>query len=102
MSLKYIRILQSRYRDTISSVGFLTSKSLPFTSSNSAIKTFRHALALDEVSFPHSISSVSIEMPYSVVPCTVLTFTNALPKTMCPTPTSRTEMVRLMPWKFGL
>ena len=46
-------MLQSYYRDTISSVGFLVSRTLPFTNSNSAIKTFRHALSLDEVSFLH-------------------------------------------------
>ncbi|KAJ7601160.1 hypothetical protein C8J56DRAFT_912301 [Mycena floridula] len=34
--------------ETVSSVGVVMAKSLPFTSSNEAIKTFRHALALDE------------------------------------------------------
>lgn len=35
------------YRDTVASVG-LVPKNLPFTQSNTAIRTFRHALALDE------------------------------------------------------
>jgi uncharacterized protein (DUF2235 family) len=39
-----------RHRDTVESVGILWSRSLPFTNSNTAIKTFRHALSLDEVS----------------------------------------------------
>ncbi|KAL0961461.1 hypothetical protein HGRIS_006406 [Hohenbuehelia grisea] len=34
--------------DTVSSVGVIMGKTLPFTNSNTAIKTFRHALALDE------------------------------------------------------
>jgi len=34
--------------DTVSSTGLLYSKQLPFTSSTTVIKTFRHALALDE------------------------------------------------------
>ncbi|KAG5735872.1 hypothetical protein E4T56_gene3851 [Termitomyces sp. T112] len=34
--------------DTVASVGMLASRTLPFTNSNKAIKTFRHALSLDE------------------------------------------------------
>ncbi|KZV92257.1 hypothetical protein EXIGLDRAFT_614640 [Exidia glandulosa HHB12029] len=34
--------------DTVSSVGLLRPRRLPFTSSNSTVRTFRHALALDE------------------------------------------------------
>jgi hypothetical protein len=34
--------------DTVSSVGVITAKTLPFTDANKGIKTFRHALALDE------------------------------------------------------
>ncbi|KZP18957.1 hypothetical protein FIBSPDRAFT_1045887 [Athelia psychrophila] len=34
--------------DTVSSVGVLVKKNLPFTAANSAVKTFRHALSLDE------------------------------------------------------
>ncbi|KAG1836357.1 hypothetical protein DFJ58DRAFT_818638 [Suillus subalutaceus] len=34
--------------DTVQSTGVLWSRSLPFTDSNTLIKTFRHALALDE------------------------------------------------------
>ena len=37
-------------RDTVASVGFLVSRSLPFVTVNTTIKVFRHALALDEVS----------------------------------------------------
>lgn len=44
------RAYVSNSRDTVASVGILWSRSLPFTNSNSAIKTFRHALSLDEVS----------------------------------------------------
>jgi uncharacterized protein (DUF2235 family) len=36
--------------DTVASVGVFREHTLPFTSSNRGIKTFRHALALDEVS----------------------------------------------------
>ncbi|TFK71280.1 hypothetical protein BDN72DRAFT_469478 [Pluteus cervinus] len=34
--------------DTVSSVGVLMSRTLPFTNSNASVKTFRHALSLDE------------------------------------------------------
>ncbi|KAH9936398.1 uncharacterized protein B0H18DRAFT_1082009 [Fomitopsis serialis] len=34
--------------DTVASVGSLVSKTLPFVANNTTIKTFRHALALDE------------------------------------------------------
>ncbi|KAF8156140.1 hypothetical protein BJ912DRAFT_1012934 [Pholiota molesta] len=34
--------------DTVNSVGIVRAKSLPFTASNSSVKTFRHAVALDE------------------------------------------------------
>lgn len=34
--------------DTVASVGVIMSKTLPFTNSNNSIKTFRHALSLDE------------------------------------------------------
>ncbi|KAF8955953.1 hypothetical protein BDZ97DRAFT_1764234 [Flammula alnicola] len=35
-------------RETVVSVGVITGRTLPFTNSNSSIKTFRHALSLDE------------------------------------------------------
>ncbi|KAH6911504.1 hypothetical protein BKA70DRAFT_1267909 [Coprinopsis sp. MPI-PUGE-AT-0042] len=34
--------------DTVSSVGLIAGRTLPFTNSNSSVTTFRHALALDE------------------------------------------------------
>ncbi|EPQ51108.1 hypothetical protein GLOTRDRAFT_108364 [Gloeophyllum trabeum ATCC 11539] len=34
--------------DTVASVGVIMGKTLPFTTSNTTIKTFRHALSLDE------------------------------------------------------
>lgn len=34
--------------DTVASVGVIASRTLPFTNSNSSIRVFRHALALDE------------------------------------------------------
>ncbi|PFH49951.1 hypothetical protein AMATHDRAFT_146421 [Amanita thiersii Skay4041] len=34
--------------DTVASVGVIAGRTLPFTSSNKAIRTFRHALSLDE------------------------------------------------------
>ncbi|KAF5377977.1 hypothetical protein D9615_006665 [Tricholomella constricta] len=37
--------------DTVSSVGVIMGRTLPFTNSNKAIKVFRHALALDEAYF---------------------------------------------------
>lgn len=36
--------------DTVASVGVISSPNLPFVESNSSVKTFRHALSLDEVS----------------------------------------------------
>lgn len=36
-----------QFRDTVDAVGVI-SRSLPFTTSNTIIRTFRHALALDE------------------------------------------------------
>lgn len=36
-------------RDTVASVGVIMGRSLPFVSTNRLIKTFRHALSLDEV-----------------------------------------------------
>lgn len=36
------------YRDTVSSVGDVIPTTLPFTRSNTSIRVFRHALALDE------------------------------------------------------
>lgn len=45
-----IDTLQMRNRDTVASVGVVMNRTLPFVSSNTAIKTFRHAVSLDEVS----------------------------------------------------
>lgn len=44
--------------DTVASVGVIASRTLPFTNSNSSIRVFRHALALDEVRsiIPHSVA----------------------------------------------
>lgn len=42
--------LMDVYRYTVDSVGIIWGRTLPFTTSNKAIKVFRHALALDEVS----------------------------------------------------
>lgn len=36
------------HRDTVASTGIVMSRTLPFTTNNAAIKTFRHALSLDE------------------------------------------------------
>lgn len=36
-------------RDTVASVGLIMGRTLPFVNSNTSIKTFRHALSLDEV-----------------------------------------------------
>lgn len=47
-------------RDTVSSTGLLYSKQLPFTSSTTAIKVFRHALALDEVTLVNAILTTSL------------------------------------------
>ena len=35
-------------RDTVNSVGYWTTKLLPFTAYNPMVRTFRHAVALDE------------------------------------------------------
>ena len=37
--------------DTVSSVGVVSGRSLPFSNMNSGIRVFRHALSLDEVRF---------------------------------------------------
>ena len=42
------------HRDTVSSVGVIMTRTLPFTTANTTIKTFRHALSLDEVCSVHS------------------------------------------------
>ena len=44
---QYLIVMLVILRDTVCSVG-LFPKTLPFVSSNRAIKTFRHALSLDE------------------------------------------------------
>jgi len=35
-------------RDTVASVGMLNARRMPFTASNTIIRTFRHAISLDE------------------------------------------------------
>jgi len=49
-----VSVLTSLYRDTVASVGLLYGRNLPFTMSNEAVRVFRHALSLDEVSIHHS------------------------------------------------
>lgn len=46
-------------RDTVASVGVVRGRTLPFISSNKAIKTFRHALSLDEVGPNNSLPGLS-------------------------------------------
>jgi uncharacterized protein (DUF2235 family) len=53
--------------DTVASVGVVAAKTLPFTNSNTSIKTFRHALSLDEVSPDHLYRSL-ITSPTSNIP----------------------------------
>lgn len=45
--LNSLTLIGSLFRDTVRSVG-LVSRTLPFVESNTAIKTFRHAVSLDE------------------------------------------------------
>ena len=40
---------ESHYRETVSGVGIIMTKTLPFTTKNELIKVFRQALSLDEV-----------------------------------------------------
>jgi len=40
--------INARRRDTVSSVGGIRPRTLPFTASNASIRYFRHALSLDE------------------------------------------------------
>ncbi|KAI0822340.1 hypothetical protein BC628DRAFT_1327757 [Trametes gibbosa] len=53
--------------DTVASVGVLMSRTLPFTTTNTTIKKFRHALALDEhrvkfcPNFYHRVTSSPVE-----------------------------------------
>ena len=72
-------ILQLRYadhflRDTVSSVGVFWGHHLPFTSSNTSIKCFRHALSLDEVRLlygqPFSLCFASLLISH----CSISTF----------------------------
>ena len=49
------------YRDTVASVGMLMSKTLPFTTANTTIKTFRHALSLDEVNTDTTLCQFVLE-----------------------------------------
>ena len=51
LSTEYLRVTYMFCRDTVASVGLIRSKTLPFTTTNRTIKTFRHALSLDEVYF---------------------------------------------------
>lgn len=46
----HCNVLCPPHRDTVASVGLIMGRTLPFTTSNTIIKTFRHALSLDEVS----------------------------------------------------
>lgn len=50
----------SHPRDTVESVGVIMTKSLPFVSTNGAIKVFRHALSLDEVCTLFPSGAISI------------------------------------------
>lgn len=45
---RFSQYTQSLFRDTVASIGLLTRKTLPFVTNNTTIRTFRHALALDE------------------------------------------------------
>ncbi|KZV71102.1 hypothetical protein PENSPDRAFT_418968 [Peniophora sp. CONT] len=57
--------------DTVASVGVLTRRSLPFVTTNTTIKTFRHALALDErrarfrASYYHRPTDQAVQAPMS-------------------------------------
>ena len=42
-------LIKSINRDTVASVGIILSKSLPFVTTNTAIRVFRQAISLDEV-----------------------------------------------------
>lgn len=47
--MKLTEVVSSTFhRDTVNSVGLVAGKRLPFSSSNYAVRTFRHALSLDE------------------------------------------------------
>ncbi len=50
----------------MASVGVIMERSLPFTTSNTTIKTFRHALSLDEVRAP-SLSQDCLSVPLMIV-----------------------------------
>ena len=43
-----VYVSQTTSRDTVSSVGIINARRLPFTTSNTIIRTFRHAISLDE------------------------------------------------------
>ncbi|KAG1766203.1 hypothetical protein EDD22DRAFT_1012012, partial [Suillus occidentalis] len=48
VKVEFVGVWQVISMDTVQSTGVLLSRNLPFTDSNTLIKTFRHALALDE------------------------------------------------------
>lgn len=65
--------------DTVVSVGVIASQSLPFTATNEGIKTFRHALALDEVGIPYPVlRETTTNAAHSIAYDSCQTFTIAL------------------------
>ena len=59
LSTEYLRVTYMFCRDTVASVGLIRSKTLPFTTTNRTIKTFRHALSLDEV-YSHAFACTAV------------------------------------------
>jgi uncharacterized protein (DUF2235 family) len=68
-------------RETVSSVGVIWDKTLPFTTANTTVKTFRQALALDEVRIIYHMTRImsdirvrcpaSSQIPSFALPATI-------------------------------
>ena len=89
-------------RDTVASVGLLMSKTLPFTTTNTTIKTFRHALSLDEVcTLSHSCLHPvpSIYSPHALLTCSVAR--NSVPTSITASHQTQPEQSKTSPPRWG-
>jgi uncharacterized protein (DUF2235 family) len=80
-------------RETVSSVGVIWDKTLPFTTANTTVKTFRQALALDEVRANYHMTRIESDIRiYCPAPSQIPSF--ALPATISqPRPRSTSSLL---------
>jgi uncharacterized protein (DUF2235 family) len=69
--------------DTVASVGILRDTTLPFTDTNRGIKTFRHALALDEVCLYFELRCTLSHIIFSAVELSSRMCGTALARSSC-------------------